>query len=167
MRTGSNFIKLKHYKTKRRNEMKMKFDGNENFAGDTTVPAGKYRLLFKGFERTTAKRTGTPQLKCDLEVLENSEFEGLEKKEYFPLDNNSLWRLKQFIAAVMDVSKLKDKEVDVETMAFNKLLEAAIGRSVFIYYGLEDYEGLERNFSRKYQKVDIEELALPPVGVFE
>jgi len=139
-------------------KMTIRFDVVDAVATDTLVPAGKYRMLVNGFEKSKAK-TGTPQVRCDLEILDKSEFEGSEKREYFPLDENALWRIVQFIKVLTDTSELKDREVDVNSIVFDDLLEGCIGKSLYICYGVEEFEGMEKNFSRRYLRFegDIEE----------
>jgi len=137
-------------------KMTVRFDEVDAVATDTVVPAGKYRMLVNGFEKSKAK-TGTPQIRCDLEILDKPEFEGCEKREYFPLDEKALWRIVQFIKVLTDTSKLKDREVDVNSIVFDDLLEGCIGKSLNICYGVEDYEGMEKNFSRRYLKQEGED----------
>jgi len=137
------------------------FNEVDAVATDTVVEAGKYRMRVIGFETSMAK-TGMPQLRCDLEILDHPEFEGSMKREYFPLDENAIWRIRQFLKAVHpDVSKLKD-EVRVDSVVFEDLLEDCKGESLFICYGVEEFEGLEKNFSRRYIRLEIGNKESPP-----
>jgi hypothetical protein len=139
------------------------FNEEDPIVVDTVVPAGKYRVRVTGFEKTKA-RTGTPQVRCDLEVLGHPEYDGCTKKEFFPLDENSLWKMKQFIRATYpDVSQLKD-EVKVDSIIFDDLLEGCIGESLFICYGLGEFEGMDRNFSRRYIRLETEDKGSPPAN---
>jgi len=122
------------------------FDAIDSSAMDTLVPPGKYRMRVKTFDRSKAK-TGTPQIKCELEILDNPEFEGCTKKEYFPLDEKSFWRIGQFLKLLTDTT---GREVDVNSTVFDDLLDECVERTLFIVYGKEVFNGLEKNSSRRY-----------------
>jgi len=142
--------------------MKINFNKTDDYNGNTLVPAGKYKMRVRNLESTTTKRKGKTQLRCEMEILDNPEYEGMTKQEYFPLDENALWKIKQFIASLTDVSKLKYPEVDIDSIVFMDMIDGCIGNSLYIYYGVETFEGLERNYSRRYEKVK-DGLELDPV----
>jgi len=132
--------------------MKLNFNEMDVNVVDTVVPAGKYRMRVKGFEHCVAK-TGAKQLRCDLEVLDHPEFDGMDKREYFQLETKCLWKLMLFIKAVTDIGHLEGNEVEIESIMFEDLLERCVGETLFINYGVEEFEGLERNFFRRFSKV--------------
>lgn len=132
--------------------MRIDFSDVPEGSGDTVVPAGKYKMQVKGFEPCVAK-TGKKQIRGDFEFLDNPEFEGLEKREYFNIDENSLWKLKRFMGALIDTKSLKSKEMEIDSIVFQDLLEDCVGKALFINYGVEEYEGLERNISRRFTKI--------------
>lgn len=131
--------------------MKLKFNQKQNRFHDVVVTPGKYRMRIKGFEPCIAK-TGTKQLRCDLEVLNHPEFQGVEKREYFPLTNKGYEWLQNFIEAATDTSHLGDDEIETDSILFEDLLERCVGEAIDICYKVEIYEGLERNEMRRFSK---------------
>ncbi len=129
---------------------KIDFDEQDSEGSDTFVPAGKYRVGVKAFERRVAK-TGTEVIRCRLQILDHPELAGQEKHEYFPLIGEAAWKVRRFFKALAETGSLEGT-MDIDSVEFEELLKNSIGKTLFVTYGIEEYEGSERNKLRRFDR---------------
>jgi hypothetical protein len=132
------------------NITKIDFDEQDSYGGDVVLPAGKYHVKVVAFERCTAS-TGTEQIRCVVKILGRPEFDGQEKHEYFPLVGSASWKLRRFFKALTETGSLEGT-MDIDSVEFEELLASSIGKTLFVTYGIEEYEGSERNKLRRFDR---------------
>ena len=129
---------------------KIDFDEQDSYGGDVVVPAGKYRVEVVEFERCTAS-TGTEQIRCVVKILDRREFDGQEKHEYFPLVGGASWKLRRFFKVLKEAGSLEGT-MDIDSVEFEELLQSCKGKTLSVTYGIEDYEGMDRNVLRRFDR---------------
>jgi hypothetical protein len=114
-------------------------------------PEGSYKVRIESFERKTAS-TGTPQIMWRARIIEPVEFEGKSIVDYTALTEKALWRVAWLVSACgIKVEKLG--KMDVNSNAFNQVLNSCVGRTVYwhVLLGLSN-KGAERNEMDDYKK---------------
>lgn len=114
-------------------------------------PEQAYVATVKSWERAMAK-TGTTQIRFKFEFVKPHDFQGKPFTDHFALTERALWRLASFIGCIV---KLDDSgEMEVGSVAFQRYLNAAIGKTVGMFLTQESYEGKQKNRVTEFMKTE-------------
>lgn len=107
---------------KSKNVVVIDFSKEEGGGGRVRVPEGDYLAKILGGKRGTSKSSGNPMVTLQF-VGTKGKLKGKEFRDYFPLSNNMLWKIRQVLEATgqsvpksklkIDLDALKGKTVGV------------------------------------------------------
>jgi len=119
-------------------------------------PAATYKVKINDWEDTVAK-TGTPQIKFKAEILEPFELQGKPITEFCVVTENSLWKIANLVACVVDIKSLPTMEVG--TPAFYAILNACRGATMYWRLTQRTHKGKQTNDVEEYKRDPEQELA--------
>ena len=125
--------------------------GKETPQGIEVYPEGTYKVRIDDYQKKTAS-TGTPQLMWRARIIEPVELEGKTILEYTALTEKSLWKLAWLVSAC-GVAVEKLGKMEVGSTAFNQVLEACKGRTVYFHVIVgTSNQGKQRNEIDDFKK---------------
>jgi len=109
------------------------------------LPDGAYLVTINSWKKIASKGSSNEQVEWSTEVNAPAEHMGASLREYHTLTESALWRLSSFLGQVLqfDVSSLPP--IDTDAQEFKNLLDACVGRKVYMNIFTDTYNGKTKN----------------------